>query len=248
MKALLNLTKLIVLALLIAACSRDEEDPAPSNLFIDELEDFSGYERDVAQYFREIALGFEFGNSSRITRKWIQPMRIFVGGEPTQNHLTELDQIISEINGLATDGFEMMLVEDTLQSNYYIFIGSYREYQRRFPSLTDLIESNWGLFSIWWNDDQNLFRGHMYVDTERPNGEAQLHLLREELTQSVGLARDSGRYPDSIFQQEWTTVTEYEEIDRDLIKVLYHPKMRSGLSSTSVLPVLREIFDDGGID
>ncbi len=240
MKQLSELLPIFCLFLLITSCSSDEE-VSPIN---SEFEGLSDYEIEVVTYFRSIALGFEFGDASQITRKWIEPMRIFVGGEPTEAHLTELDNIIQEINDLATDNFEMSIVEDTLQSNYYLFIGSYREYQLIFPSRSDLINSNWGLFSIWWDNNQNLNRGQMYVDTERPNARAQLHLLREELTQSIGLARDSGRYPDSIFQQEWTTVTQYAEIDRDLIRILYHPSMTSGHNRASVLPVLRGIFED----
>lgn len=245
MKHLLKLFPVFSLLILLGSCSSDDEDVRPVNSDFDGL---SRHEIDVVTYFREIALGFEFGDASRITRKWNQPMRIFVGGEPTQAHLTELNSIISELNGLATDDFEMTLVEDTLQSNYYLFVGPYQEYQRMFPDLSELIVSNWGLFSVWWDGNQNLNRGQMYVDTERPDAQAQLHLLREELTQSLGLARDSGRYPDSIFQQEWTTVTRYTTIDRDLIKVLYHPRMTSGYNTTTVLPILRQIFEEGGLD
>lgn len=242
MKQTLQLLPLFGLLLFLGACSSDDENVTPVN---SEFEGFSDYEIEVTTYFRSIALGFEFGNASRITRKWAGPMRIFIGGEATQAHLTELDHIISEINSLAEDGFEMMIVDDTLQSNYYLFIGHHRDYQRMFPSLSDLILSNWGLFSLWWDSSNNLNRGIMYVDTERPNDREQLHLLREELTQSIGLARDSGRYPDSIFQQEWTTVTSYAEIDRDLIRLLYHPSMTTGLNTTTVVPVIREIFDEG---
>ena len=238
-----NLLSLLGLLILLSSCASDDENVRPVN---DEFEGLSSYEAEVATYFRSIALGFEFGDAAAITRKWTAPMKIFVGGEPTQNHLLEINSIISEINGLATDDFEMILVDDTLQSNYYLFIGSHREYSRMFPSLAELISSNWGLFSLWWNNANNLNRGIMYVDTDRPNEREQLHLLREELTQSIGLARDSQRYAESIFQQEWTTVTRYAEIDRELIRLLYHPKMTSGLNTTTVLEVIKEIYNEEG--
>ena len=40
----------------------------------------------------------------------------------------------------------------------------------------------------------------MYVDIFRANEQGQLHLLREELTQSLGLGQDSEKYLNSIFQ------------------------------------------------
>ena len=47
------------------------------------------------------------------------------------------------------------------------------------------------------------------------------HLLREELTQSLGFFNDSWLYPESIFYQGWTDVTEYSEMDKEIIKMLY---------------------------
>jgi hypothetical protein len=64
----------------------------------------------------------------------------------------------------------------------------------------------------------------MYVDVERTsfNYDAQKHLLREELTQSLGLLNDSWKYPESIFYQGWTTTTEFTEMDKRLIDLIYN--------------------------
>ncbi len=51
-------------------------------------------------------------------------MKIFVGGDSTSELLIELDVIIEEINELASDGFHIKLVNDSIQSNYYVFFGS----------------------------------------------------------------------------------------------------------------------------
>ena len=82
----------------------------------------------------------------------------------------------------------------------------------------------------------------MYVDTNRANSAEEKHLLREELTQSLGLARDSQRYDNSIFQKDWTTTNEYADIDRDVIRLLYHPQMQIGLNQISVEQVLTQII------
>ena len=83
----------------------------------------------------------------------------------------------------------------------------------------------------------------MYVDINRASLLEQKHLLREELTQSLGLARDSELYSESIFQQSFSTkTTEYAPIDRDLVRLLYHPKMKVGLDRDQVDKLLREIL------
>jgi len=82
----------------------------------------------------------------------------------------------------------------------------------------------------------------MYVDIDRANLTEQKHLLREELTQSLGLANDSQIYMGSIFQSIWTTTTKYALIDKDLIRLLYHSDMSVGLNENQVDGVLREIL------
>lgn len=83
----------------------------------------------------------------------------------------------------------------------------------------------------------------MYVDIFRANETEQKHLLREELTQSLGLGKDSPWYSDSIFQQTFSTkTTEYAEIDKELIRLLYHPDMAIGLNKVQVDVVLTDIL------
>ena len=226
----------LYLLILISSCSRDDVAVLPeANL--------SDYEIDILDYFQEIALGFEFGNASNITRKWSTEMRVFMGGDPSGELLAEFEKIRTEINGLATDGFRMTVVNDSLQANYYIFFGSGTKYAEMFPNESNLVDSNFGLFNIFWNGQNQLNMGHMYVDIFRTDLTAQKHLLREELTQSLGLAKDSPKYPESIFQSAWTTTTEYASIDKDLIRLLYHPNLREGLNESQVDEVLRKILE-----
>ena len=82
----------------------------------------------------------------------------------------------------------------------------------------------------------------MYVDTDRANFIQAKHLLREEFTQSLGLARDSDKYLNSIFQSAWTETLLYSDLDKDLIRLLYHPKISTGLDATAVDGVLKEIL------
>lgn len=227
---------LVIGSIFLFSCSKDEEEILPT----DELTE---YEIDVIDYFKEIALGFEFGNASEITRRWSTNMKIFIGGTPTSELLTELNTIVSDINSLSTSGFSLEIVSDSLQSNYYIYFGSGSSYSEIFPSLSNLVESNWGLFNIFWNGSNELYTGYMYVDIFRANSNEQKHLLREELTQSLGLAKDSFQYTESIFQQAFSTkVTEYAQIDEDLIRLLYHPQMRIGLNASQVDSRLRNIL------
>ena len=223
---------IIFLTLFFSSCSSDD----------DLIIELSEYDLDVISYFKEIALGFEFGSSSELTRKWCSEMKIFIGGDTNPNLLNELNKIIGEIEDLSTDDFSIEIVSDSAKSNYYLYFGKGEDYANLFPSQSSYVNSNWGLFSIWWNSVNCLNRGHMYVDIYRADDKGQKHLLREELTQSLGLAKDSNKYQNSIFQSSWTTTTSFSQIDKDLIRLLYHPEMQTGLNESEVDVLLRNVI------
>ena len=60
-----------LILLIFLSCSDDGE----VNIELDE------YDLEVISYFKDIALGFEYGTSSEITRKWCSDLKIFVGGD-----------------------------------------------------------------------------------------------------------------------------------------------------------------------
>jgi hypothetical protein len=216
----------------LIACS-DDEKVSPA---------ITAYDASVIEYFTEVALGFEFGGASEITRKWRTEMKIFVGGNKSQALIDELNSIVSEINSLATDGFSIRIVSDSLELNYYIFFGSADAYGKIYPSQGALAIDNWGLFNVSWNINNEIYSGNMYVDIDRANDLEEKHLLREELTQSLGLAKDSDRYANSIFQSDWTTTTQYADIDKDLIRLLYHPNMQIGLARANAEATVTQIL------
>jgi len=231
---------LLLLLILVSIVSCKKED---DNVIIPESE-LTERQLTIIDYFKDIVLGFEFGGASKITRKWNRELKIFVGGEPNAELMEELEKITMEINDLATDNFKVSIVSDSVRSNYYIFFGSGTEYAKIYPSQSNLITSNLALFWLFWNNRNQFTSGHMYVDVTKADPTAQKHLLREELTQSLGLARDSPKYLESIFQLEWTTTTEYTSLDKDLIRLLYHPDMSIGLNEAQVDAVLKSILSN----
>lgn len=218
-----------LLVLSITSCAKEEKELSTEQL-------------EVIAYFKDVALGFEFGSADRLTRKWKEPLDVFLTGNPSEELVAEFNRIKTEINALATDGFLIRQETDSLKANYVLVIGNADAYIARYPFVASYTPSNWGLFFVNWDGNQYLNSGHMYVDNERANLMAQKHLLREELTQSLGLARDALTYPESIFQANWTTVQEYAPIDRELIRLLYHPRMTAGLNELEVDELLTQIL------
>jgi len=177
---------------------------------------YKNYSKESIEYFKEIALGREFGSDSKVLKRWSQNMKIYVDGKTNDKLDKELKQIVSELNKLINT-IDIEIVSDISESNMYIYFGSYLDFHKIKPKTDlDILKSNLGYFNKKDNS------GYMYVDIYRTNIEEQKHLLREELTQSLGLFDDSYKYPESIFYQGWSTTTEYAPIDREVIDMLYN--------------------------
>ena len=48
------------------------------------------------------------------------------------------------------------------------------------------------------------------------------------------MMNDSYKYEDSIFYQEWTDTESYAEIDKAVIRILYDPRVKLGMTMGEV--------------
>ncbi len=228
---------LFCLLFLLLACTDDEEQENNTN-------GLTEFQQETIDYFADVALGFEFGGASLITRKWNEDILISVSGEMPDYLIDELNDVISDLNELITDGVTISIAEGSQTPNFSVFFGSGGAYANLNPNAAAFVADNRGLFFVDWDARQNINYANMYVDTELIEEVFQLHLLREELTQSLGLAMDRIEFPESIFQTTWTSTTEYAEIDKELIRLLYHPDVTSGLNEEQLRKVLTEILSN----
>lgn len=196
----------------------------------------------VYNYFKQITLGSEFGNSSQHIRKWNSDMRVYLKGDEIPYMEEELEDIIGELNELI-EPINIVQVDNELDANYIVFLGSGNQYAAEIESnAAPYVDENLGFFWVYWDAGYRINRGSMYVDVfEVVDQDAQRHLLREEFTQSLGMMNDSAEDPESIFYQNWTTITEYAAIDRDVIQLLYNTPIEAGMDASSVDQILANL-------
>ena len=159
----------------------------------------------------------EYSGSRKSAYTWKTDMKIYVNGEKPEYLMNELKRIVSELNDIINP-INVKIVSSPAEANYTIYIGSHVDFKNKYKLLEpQRLDRNWGYFEVYATS------GVMYVDTYRNGDEtSHKHLLREELTQSLGLFNDSYEYPESIFYQGWTTTTEFAPIDREIIDMLYN--------------------------
>ncbi|MEM1121297.1 MAG: DUF2927 domain-containing protein, partial [Bacteroidota bacterium] len=194
--------------------------------------------RHLIDYFASIALGAEYGVNLPLLKKWVKPMQIYVSGRKVPALMEELDEIVAELNALFTDGFYMELVEDSLAANFHIYLGDRLTYSKLYPNSAPLLKNSTGLFTYYLNPDFSIESGHMFVLTDNSPLRYQKHVLREELTQSLGLSNDIETYGNSIFYQQRSDVQQYSNLDIEVIRLLYHPRLIPKLGPTAVTSIL----------
>lgn len=196
-------------------------------------------------YFKEIALSSEYEDPESLpkVRMWTEDIKVYVHGNGSLKLNNELDNVIKELNGL-TSTIDISKVTSKEQANFDVYFGSADDWSKTEPVATGWasnakkhLAKNHGFVSCSW-------RGHaitkctMYVDTERASSKGQLHLVREEFTQGLGLMYDSPAYPDSIFYSKQSYTIQYSRTDIELIEFLYSglvvPKM-NGIDIRSLL-------------
>ena len=195
--------------------------------------DSSGiYSKQEIEYFFEIAFGAEYGYSVSVLHKWASDIRIRVNGTPTNADLDTLNQIVAELNTLVSSISFSIVTDNPNVDIYFTNVSQFLSIEPNY------ISGNMGFFMTWWDAAGDIFKGRILIALDRVNQQERSHLIREELTQSTGLMKDSWRYQESVFYQGWTGTTAYAQIDRALIKLLYDPRLRSGMTQDQVKDAL----------
>ena len=205
---------------------------------------YTTHREELTSYFLDVALGLEFTDEHQVTKKWLQPLRIYCQGRWPAHLQQELTQLVSELNELTRPGF-VSVVAQKHRANFVAYYGRARDYARYVePKAEPYLRENYGFFYIHWALNYNLYKGSLYIDAHRAQKpEFQRHLLREELTQALGLMNDSPRYPDSVFYSESSLSTSYSALDQALISLLYNPMMKPKMSRQQAQVVLQRIIE-----
>lgn len=194
----------------------------------------SAFSQEQVDYFMEIALGAEYNQEviPRV-RKWNGDVRIQVFGKPTQADLATLQAVIREVNALVNGAIRLQLVDRN--PNIRINFAPEAQFSRLEPAYVPV---NFGFFVTRWNNRGIINYANVLITTTGVTQRERSHLIREELTQSLGLMRDSYRYADSMFYQPWTDVNRFSEFDKALIQMLYMPELKPGMTRAEALRTL----------
>ncbi|MEC9435175.1 MAG: DUF2927 domain-containing protein [Pseudomonadota bacterium] len=238
-----------------AGLMRTEIDP-PDAPFGDE---------DLIRDFEAIAFHMEFESATSLVSrptevelvKWRGPIRWKVTGDGVKDAdldaYRELTGRISRITGLE-------FREVNAEPDIFILIASARVRDQFVAQmLRNGGEGRIGLIQEWARND--VFPCVGQVGRSKINGRwknqatiaikdelrgvLRLSCIHEELTQTLGLLNDDPRARPSIFNddQEFALLTRHDEY---LLRILYDPRLKAGMSAEKGMPIVRRIVAEIG--
>lgn len=191
------------------------------------------YTEEKGSYFKEIVFGSEYGSQNNRIVKFPSDIGIAVLGNPSLKDFDNLDKVIGDLNKLM-DSSKLFFVDDAQDADIRIYFVDTDELGYYIPTY---VPGNWGFFWYTYNSNYELNQATIGISIDDPTQKEKNHLVREELTQSLGMAQDSCLYEESIFYCLWqgeTSPQKYSDTDEYIIKTLYSYEVESGMTKEDI--------------
>ena len=202
----------------------------------------------ITQAFSEIALKNEYDVAKHRVRKWRIPVRVFVEHQVGDRALhTQLVQMhlahLAEITG-----HDIQLVDTLLDANLHLVFTRQSQWESEVtrlmgPSSAKNVHGSVCMAKFALNAKSEIERAWVII----PVDQAQMHgklvaCVVEEITQVLGLPNDSEKVFPSIFNDK-TPQDLLTGLDFILLKLLYSPNIRAGMTAAEVKAPLQILLE-----
>ncbi len=234
--------------------------------------DASFTKEDLARDFMRIALFDEYqtvngrylaGESPSNLRRFERPIRVRVvngGSTPeadAQHNATAVSHYTRRLGRIT--GLDMRIANDGERANMVVFFLNHDEQPRvarqlgRYvaappPEVTDAFANSpvdllCGAFSLSDARTPDSYRASVILIKSEHSPAQREACVQEEMAQALGLTNDSPEARPSLFNDdgEFAALTRHDEL---LLRMLYDPRLHSGMSPAEVRPLLAGIIED----
>lgn len=193
---------------------------------------------DVISYFNEVCLSAEFVNSGdpSYLQRWRTPISYAVLGDFTPEDLETISDFASWLNEIP--GFPgMYITDDAASANLPIYFCDQQE-------MVDRMGDNfWGMdgaVTFWYLDDA-IYDAIICIRSDLDR-ELRNSVILEEIYNGLGPIQDTSLRPDSIIYAEFSTPQKLTDMDKLILKLLYHPELSCGMSAAECESAIRNLY------
>ena len=204
----------------------------------------------IENSFVTIAFGREHGSASGRLSKWASAIR-FTITDHTADKVLHQQMTTQHLSHLASiTGLDIRQAQSEKESNLTIIFASENELDKRMQHDFGIanesvrLRLNRGAICFAWIPSTETAISHarviIPVDRARAHGKL-LACVVEELTQILGLANDSDVVFPSVFNDH-SHNDFLTGLDFILLKLMYHPALRSGMTAKQVRQTVRQLL------
>jgi len=179
---------------------------------------FVSFSQDsIINYYNEIAGRSEYGDPNATFCKWKTNVKIYFDFENSDSIKKYSEEVIKDLNDLI-DPIIISITNKKSEANLFVYCGNFSDYKKRYNVV---MEGQFNGFACTNTYNHTIYSGYVFIN-EKLKGNRLKSVIREEITQSFGLANDSWEYQDSIFFQGQNSQITFSELDKEIIKLHYN--------------------------
>jgi hypothetical protein len=204
---------------------------------------------DLAEDFLELIFELESGETLPGLLRYEDPIRIHVRSAALAPYQQDLDALLERLRREAR--LDIAETRDPSLAQIHIEAVPAAQIARVYPTAACFIvpgETSWAGFlrrpaeeRLRWSDQRRLEGAAIFLPVDTTPQDAR-DCLHEEITQALGPANDLYRLPDSIWNDDnfHGIATPFDML---MLRTLYQPEFRSGMSRTDAAAVLPRVLD-----
>ena len=204
---------------------------------------------DLAQDFLDLTFALESGETLDHLLRYEGPVRIYLASPALAAYQPDLAELIHRLRSEA--GIDIAETGDPEAAQIRLQMVPSEQISRIFPTAACFIvpgETDWQSFlrrsasaRLRWPDQATLGKAAIFLPLDTTPQDVR-DCLAEEITQALGPANDLYRLPDSIWNDDnfHGMATPFDML---MLRVLYQPELRSGMTREEVAKALPGILD-----
>jgi hypothetical protein len=174
----------------------------------------------IFNYYDTIVHYTENNENRTSLNKYEKDIKLYIKGEDVKYLKEEIKIIVNDLNNLI-EPINITITEDSTDYNLLVYLGNRKGFEGINNDIKGVHCLGYGI--IYCGYKNSIILSECFVDIKKVKTPIrQKHILREEITQCLGLINDTYQYDNSIFYEGYSEVTQYSDLDKEIIKLLYN--------------------------
>ena len=237
----------LILLALFGSLAQAAENPEIAKRRAAERKTFT--DAEIIQGFFATAFGAEMRIAGRVdrVRKYDRPVRVYVENSAQLDRSAQIAEIVADIKR-RVEHLDIAIVTDRRQANVVVRLLNERSFypalraafgRDRMRSIQKSLDPQC-LSGFRKDADLRIVRSDVFLVADAGDF-IFLDCAYEELLQSLGPINDTGKIPWTMFNDK-VAMGFFGVYDQYILNILYHPRVRPGMTRTQVRALLPEIM------